>query len=95
MQRRIFLQMLEYNSKRYEYCKNIKTLPFHYIIICLFSGINDEVVYIIVSIKIHVGQDMDSGQYYCGVLDYNTGTWWRFVDYKITNFRGYPENVYD
>ena len=52
-------------------------------------------VYIIVYIKFHVGKDMDSGHYLCGVLDYNTVTWWN-CDYKtITNYSGYPENVYN
>ena len=38
---------------------------------------------------------MDSGQYICDVLYYNTGTWWR-CDYDIVmNFVGYPENGYD
>ena len=36
---------------------------------------------------------MDSGQYYCDVLYYNTETWWRYDNDKITNFRGYPENI--
>ena len=34
-----------------------------------FSGSNDKMVNIIISIKIHVGQDMDSVHYYCGLLD--------------------------
>ena len=34
-----------------------------------FSGSDDEVVYILVSVKINVGKDMDSGHYYCDVLD--------------------------
>ena len=65
MQHIIFLQISEYNSKRDDYFNN-KTniaLPSQY---CMsLSGSDDEVVYVIVSIKIHVVQYMDSGQYYC------------------------------
>ena len=60
-----------------------------------FSGSDYEVVYILVSIKINVGKYMDSGNYYCDVLYYNIGTWWICDDYRILNFRGYPDNVYD
>ena len=52
-------------------------------------------VYIIVSVKIHVGQDIYSGHYYCDLFYYNTVTWWVCDDDKITNGRGYPENLYD
>ena len=52
-------------------------------------------VYIIVSIKIHVGKDVDSGHYVCDVLDYNTGTWWNCDDETIINYSGYPYNVYN
>ena len=30
-----------------------------------------------------------------GVLDYNTGKWCRYDDDIITNYSGYPENIYD
>ena len=40
-----------------------------------FPGRHDEVVYILVSIKIRVGKYMDSGKYVYDVLDYNVGTW--------------------
>ena len=60
-----------------------------------FSDSDDEVVYIIVSINISVGQDMDSGHYYCNVLYYNTGTWCICDDEKRTNYRGYRKNFYD
>ena len=60
-----------------------------------FNGKHGEVVYILVSIKIHVGKDMYSGHQVCGVLDYNTGTWWNYDDDKITNYLVYPENIYD
>ena len=64
-------------------------------IIHVFSGIHDEVVYILVSINIHIGKDMYSGHYACYLLHYNTGIWWRCDDEIITNYSGYPENVYD
>ena len=35
------------------------------------------------------------GTYFCDVLDYNTGTWWNCDDYIITEYPGYPMNVYD
>ena len=60
-----------------------------------FSEKHDSVVYILVSIKHHVGKDMDSSRYICDVLYYNTGTWWRCDNKKITNYSGYIENVYD
>ena len=60
-----------------------------------FSGSHDKVIYIKVSIKLHVGEDMDSGQQVCDVLDHNKGTWWICDDEIITNYSGYPENVYN
>ena len=47
-----------------------------------FSGKYDEAVYIILSINIRVGKDMDSGPYLCDVFDYSTGTWWNCEDEK-------------
>ena len=38
---------------------------------------------------------MDKGQYFCDVLDYNTGKWWNCDDETITQYPGYPMNVYD
>ena len=35
------------------------------------------------------------GHYVCGVLDYNTRTWWNFDDEIITQYPGYTMNVYD
>ena len=60
-----------------------------------FPGINAEVVYILVSISIHIGMYMDSGHHVCDVLYYSMGTWWYCDDDTITNYSGYPENVYD
>ena len=34
---------------------------------------NPEVIYVLVSIKYHIGNDMDQGHYICDVLDYSTG----------------------
>ena len=59
-----------------------------------FSGKHDELVYILVSIMLRVGKDMNSVHYVCDVLDYNTGTWWNCDDDTIANYSGYPENVY-
>ena len=47
-----------------------------------FSGKHDEAVYILVAIKLHAGNDINSGNYVCDVLDYNTGTWWNCDDNK-------------
>ena len=60
-----------------------------------FSDGNDEVVYILVSINIHVVQEMDSGHYYCDVLNYSTITMWRCYDDRIPNYTGYVENSHD
>ena len=91
MQLRTFLQIPEYNGVRDEYWK-YKTkiaLPSQYSM--SFSGIHDEVVYIMVSINIHVGKDMDSRHYACYLFYYNTGTCCKFDDEIITNYSGYPE----
>ena len=73
--------------------KNKISLPSQYSI--SFSGFHDEVFYIIVPIKLHVGKYMDSGLYVCDVLYYNTGTWWNGDDDTITNYSGYPYNIYN
>ena len=38
---------------------------------------------------------MDKGHYVYDLLDYNTGTWWNCDDETITQYPGYPMNVYD
>ena len=38
---------------------------------------------------------MDQVHYVCDVLDYNTGTWWNCDDEIITEYQGYPMNVYN
>ena len=60
-----------------------------------FPGIEAAVLYILVFIKLHIGNDIDKGYYVCDLLDYNTGTWWNCNDGKITQYPGYPMNVYD
>ena len=48
----------------------------------MFFPDNPEVLYIIVYINLHIGNDMDKGHHVCDVLDYNTGTWWNCDDEK-------------
>ena len=69
------------------------SLPSQYSV--YFSYSDDEGVYIMVSIKIHVGKDMDSVHYYWDALYSNTETCWRCDDAKIMYFRGYSGNVYN
>ena len=54
---------------------------------------NPEVLYIIVSIKLNNGDDIDKGPYVCDVLNYNTGTWWNCDDEAITRYPVNPMNV--
>ena len=54
-----------------------------------------KVIYVLVSIKYDIGNDMDQGQYICDVLDYSTGTWWKCDDEIVTKYPGYPTNVYN
>ena len=56
---------------------------------------NPEVLYILVSIKLHIGYDVDKGHYVCDVLDYNTGTRRNCYDETITQYPGYPMNVHN
>ena len=58
-----------------------------------FSGTHDEVVHILVSIKLHISKDMDIGHYVCDVLGYNTGTWCRCDNDIRTNYSWYERNV--
>ena len=60
-----------------------------------FPDIDAKVLYIIVSIKLHIVNDMDKGHYICDVLYYNTGKWWNCDDTTINKYSGYPKNVYD
>ena len=54
-----------------------------------------KVIYILVSIKLHIGNYMDQGHYVRDVLEYNTGTWWNCDDEIVTQYPGYPMNVYN
>ena len=68
MQLRISLQISNYNFEKNLFCKN-KTkiaLPDQY-----YMSFPDkpEVLYILVSIKLHIGNDMDKGHYVCDVLE--------------------------
>ena len=60
-----------------------------------FPDKHAELLDILVSFKLHIGNYMDKGHYFCDVLYYNTGTWWNFYDDIITQYTGYPMNVYD
>ena len=61
MQHILFPQISEYNGVRDEYFKNETkmALPSQYSM--YLSGSHDEVVFILVSLKLHVGKNMDSG----------------------------------
>ena len=59
------------------------------------SDKHPEVIYMIVSINLHIGNNMDKGHYVCVVLDYNTGTWWNCDDDTINKYSGYTLNIYN
>ena len=74
MKLRISLQRTEYNVETEGFCKN-KTkiaLSAQY---SLYRPNDPEVIYVLVSIKYHIGNDMDKGHYICDILEYSTGTW--------------------
>ena len=52
-------------------------------------------LYIIVYINLRIGIDKYKGHYVFDVLDYNTGAWWNCDDDTITQYPGYPMNIYD
>ena len=60
-----------------------------------FSDKHPGVLYIIVFIKIHIGNDMDKVHYVCDVLEYNIRTWWNCYYYTKTQYPGYRMNLYD
>ena len=72
MQLRIFLQIPEYNFETNEYCKNKTKIPPPSQYSMSFPVKHAEVLYILFSIKLHIGNDKDKGHYVCDVLDYNT-----------------------
>ena len=74
MQLILFLQRSDFNYKN-EYCKNKNKIVLPAPIFHFFSDKHPEVLYIIVSVNLNIGNDMDKGHYVCDVLDYNTGTW--------------------
>ena len=67
MQLRIFLQISDSNFEKNECYKN-KTkisLPAKYSV--SFTDKHAEVIYILVYIKLHIGDDMNQGHYVCDV----------------------------
>ena len=52
-------------------------------------------IYVLVSIKYHIDNELDQGHYVCDVLDYNNGTWWKCDDEIVTKYPRYPMNVYN
>ena len=93
MQLRISLQRTEYNWETESFFKNKKiALSAEY---SLYRPNDPEVIYVLVSIKYHIGNDMDQGHFICDVLYYSTGTWWKCDDEIITKYPGYPMNVYN
>ena len=60
-----------------------------------FTGIYVEVLYIIVSAKLHIGNNIDKGRYYYDVLYYKTVTWCNCDNATITQYSVYPMNLYD
>ena len=61
----------------------------------LYCPNDPEVIYVLVYIKYHIGNDLDQGHYIYDVLDYNTGTWWKCDDEIVTKYPGCPMNVYN
>ena len=51
--------------------------------------------YTLVAIKVHISKYIYSGHYSCDKLDYKLGKRCNCDDEKITNYSGYPQNVYD
>ena len=94
MQLRIFHQRSEYNYEGDEYYKNKTTIALLDWYSMSFIGIESKVLYIFLSIKLHIGKYMDKGHYVCDVLEYNTVTWWNCYDVKITQYPVYSMNVY-
>ena len=69
MQLRISLQRLNFNMKNITYCKKKLALRAQF---SMSFPNNYEVLYILVSIKLHIGNNMDQGHYLCDVIDYIT-----------------------
>ena len=60
-----------------------------------FPDKHPEVLYILISIKHHICNDMDKGHYVCDLLDYNTRRWCNCDDETITQYPAYPSTVYN
>ena len=73
MQLRIYQNNI-YNMENNNYCNNKTKISLSDQYSMSFPN-NYEVLYILASVKLHIGIDMDQGHYVCDVLDYNTGTW--------------------
>ena len=52
------------------------------------------VVYVLVAINIHGRYTMDSDQYYCDILYFNTGTWMIYDNDKILKLFVLPNKIY-
>ena len=94
MQMRISLQISHYNAENDTFCKNKTKIALSAQYSMSFPK-NPKLIYVLVSIKFHIGNDIDQGHYVCDVLDYNTGTWWNCEDEIVTEYPGYPMNVYN
>ena len=71
MQLRIYIQRSNYNMENNAYFKNKTKIARSAQYSMSFSN-NREVLYIIVYIKLHIGNDVDQGHYVFDVIDYNT-----------------------
>ena len=60
-----------------------------------FPDKHAEVLYILVYIKLHIGNDIYKCHYVCDLFDCNKVTWWNCDDDTITQYTGYLINVYD
>ena len=95
MQPRIFIQIPEYNFEANEYWKNKTKFALIAQYSISFPDKHAKVPYIIIYIKLHIGNDMDKGHYVCDVLYYSIWTWRNCDDDTITQYPGYPMNVYN
>ena len=94
MQLRISLQRSHYNAENNTFCRNKTKIALSAQYSMSFPN-KPKVIYVLVSIKFNIGNDMDQGHYVCDVLDYNTATLWNCDDEKVTEYPGYPMNVYN
>ena len=59
-----------------------------------FTQKTEDFQYTLVSVNMYGSNLMRSGHYYCDILDFNTGIWWRFDDDTTNKLAGLPDNVY-